>query len=1644
MATLQDGRAIFSSSLGRFRSKQPSDAPKRIVLRSFPEEDREAIIEDLRVRFPNQCKAITSPVGDIYDYFDGYDQWLQGGMFLRAVLEEICGRNLRQKQDIFDFTQQWTHLNSTNIPWILSLDLDSAFTADDKEVYGQEFLQEALEELQLQKTKHDYAGQWSWLLHCSFANPEVVAHAYDRDHLPANTSTQNAGNTRFPALLHHGHQVDPTLQRNVSEPPSLRVDEVPPRLTPSAPSSSPMVHQDGPIRASFPTSQQRFPLAENEIPKPHPFSGPQYPIRQIGNNHYISNVNTSGCDFPDMFFAVPPPAVMDGQHLVQQHIPSAPARYIQPANRLRPFSKTKGPLYVGPSNDARILERQGVPRGHAPFGERKLNRANPNQSGPHISQLRQSGPSRQGQYAEAQQSPGHLSFPPSRLSNELVINKSAHESYIIPEQVHEEMQHARQQTMPQQSAQETHDSKEGHESPIQPRGSPHRNSASNHGAPRPSGFTDVQPTPLEMMQESSTTNQMGHYSLRRFSDHMNPPHGLNPSAQYVGQHRSNMMPRGRAFSMEDRELSDRKLWVGGLPPNTKILTLAQLLEPFGPCQLSDVMVSKKVNSDLGGFTFAEFQNSRNAARAVEALNGKDLDCLRCKLWLKPARINPKYNNQTSSAQSGIKVFKGHSNFNDVGNDQTRNLDDQLLHMPRYQYPHVQNEHYANQSLSRTCFNPHNALATQSSPPRAPSLQTQFTSNIYDSPSNASNVRDQNSSAIVKSVSDSTASPSKKKKGRTNKDGPSSGKENQAKARKEILSQLQLRTTKSSDVATNEFTEITNVRSGQHNRAPEPTVPKSKDQAYPQHQEHTKAFSGISASDLKDELEQYAQPLHIEPTEGLSRVCTTSSADRRGSSTSPIITTVPTSYAQSQQSGSGTDGVQTPVTAKDQAESMQALSTSIDSAPPNASLPYSPMDTVNIMPSDSSLPPEPLLPDTSSQPGDQARPFILAAEPPTSLQVGQDESSVGCTPVVETATLSKSQEHEQGQPASSRPSEDFAFSGAGVDTFEELRDKAESSAASLGESSPKRASAGPMQDLSPNKKLDPSTGSQVKRSLLKDPKLLIAVPKVLPFTKPKGLFGSSDVHAKPVQNLTPSIAALRPVTEADTESDLRTENQKMAVTDLKLAHESCTNQSEQPTVLPSSNDDIATGMTNNMVSSRGGPQQNSATVANEEHDPPVDQAANQQPVIQQKKRKTKKPKKAKQPKPSQASYANDSSPTHSRSGTREDIELSEEKAMTVVPKAETPYLADDNTPLPQPSFVRHNHSSMRSRIGQMRTPRIENDSRVIGGTAFSTTQSSTLVAESHGVLIYSKSPDRLGEVFWPGESSYSQSPYYREDKVAEVGDRSQLENKRYNDTLDERQARLKVLDNHVQQNNLLPVKDLLEVLQEVAPQTSEQAALGVHRGSKPPSDECSDTLPHSGEPRLLEITSDDEAQATVQPSGVPQKRMYSSVSEPLSLLPPAICAKSSPTAGSFQTFPEIEQPTHAYSGNSFQDDTASSHVSTRNSSPEPSRGVRTPPVKGVDLSNTHPTSTKSGVISPSRKEPPKTPSWKEIAIKPPTPLLQPGDVVEFIPREADGSNTGSQTSGMLRKSLDKDPWRVPSAEQPWGKNNKSKGKSTAES
>lgn len=158
MAGPSHGAAIFSTNLGWYAPRQPGVLPARIILRSDPDEDMEATIADLRTKYPDQCKAIQPPVANLYDYFDAYDQELHGAVFLRAVLEEISGRNLMRRERIINYTQHWYHLNPLAFQHVVGLGLN-AFTSDDMETFGEEFLQDALGELQLQKIKHDDARE---------------------------------------------------------------------------------------------------------------------------------------------------------------------------------------------------------------------------------------------------------------------------------------------------------------------------------------------------------------------------------------------------------------------------------------------------------------------------------------------------------------------------------------------------------------------------------------------------------------------------------------------------------------------------------------------------------------------------------------------------------------------------------------------------------------------------------------------------------------------------------------------------------------------------------------------------------------------------------------------------------------------------------------------------------------------------------------------------------------------------------------------------------------------------------------------------------------------------------------------------------------------------------------------------------------------------------------------------------------------------------------------------------------------------------------------------------------------------------------------------------------------------------------------
>ena len=1187
-------------------------------------------------------------------------------------------------------------------------------------------------------------------------NADIVAAAFNREYFPNNRPAQHPSSARLPV-----HPRFPTVQRNISSPTSLRTGAVPPNMNPSVSSSTSMMSQVFPARAPFPPTLQRFGPAKNELSKLPHFPGQQYSSRRIEKYGPPSHDDIPRSGFPDMYFAAPPPEMMGGQYPDYQ-MPHGVVGYNQQVNRTRTFSTNKGPIYVGPSNDARILERQGVPRGRGSFGERNMSRSKTHTIGPQISQSRQLHSLQQDQHPGPPLGPppegsGPPIITPSSLANEMVTTNAAYGYAIIPETDHKATNDAQQHSLPKSTIDKPCGSIEDCSSPIQPFVFPYQKGARNHEASAPVGRTDVESTPPRMMQRAFIANQTAKPTSFLSSNDTDQSHGASPATRYYGHHFNTGEPHGHSLDLDQCPLSDRKLWIGGLPPNTDVNTLARLLEPFGPCQLSSIRLSKLPPTSRvhhPGFTFAEyghpavircipliatrFQEPRHAADAVKALNGQLVDSIPCKLLLKPARMNPNFNDHMNFPQTGTRGYADRAKLNDPQNDHQNRVHDGASQIPpkgTMQSP----------SKDNLLGSDPQTIRQAGLPPDVDEPQKHGISTAHGFKPKDGNVRDRKPSSAANSPVKSAApaavnspSPSKKKKGRTSKDVPSSDKGSQAKKRKEMLSLL--RTEKSLTGALNEVTDGTTSREDQYGDAPESALSLSTEQLTPIRQESTTKSLGISASDLKDELEQYAPPQRDESLEGLSRVETGSTSRRRMSSASMVVSTDPTSYAHSERSGSGTGGMQTPVTPKDQ-ESTKTHQPLPDVAVQSDHATRSMADRDNAQHVDTVLTPadaaistshfhaELLTATTGAQLTDP-RSATPASDSTATMEVGQDLSPLDSPQRLDTAVAHESTGHHRSQRAGSECVDDPALSETFFKTFEKPSKKADVGVGSLGSLSPKRAATGPMQEMSPNTKVNLTSEPVLKRGIPRDPRTLIAVPKMLPIMKSKAHTkspepGASMSSCKPTTSAE-SLDLL--VRSADAKFDTIAEEQK---TNANLAAASnaeagvergiapfLTIQVEQP---PDSNDQptpttlsggqsdhedhngsfdvasmpgsVATPEGDIIDTAQSTPQTYLAAVVDQETNSPVTRAPEQQPVIQQKKRKSKS-KKSKKPKPSQANSAIDSSPAHSRSSTTEEIKVS-----VVIPKPETPYLADDNTPLPQPAFVRHNHSSMRSRNGK---------------------------------------------------------------------------------------------------------------------------------------------------------------------------------------------------------------------------------------------------------------------------------------------------------------------------------------------------------
>ncbi|KAL8723122.1 MAG: hypothetical protein Q9225_000525 [Loekoesia sp. 1 TL-2023] len=592
MAGPNTGDAIFSTHLGRFAPREAHLMPPRIILRSVPEDDMEAMIAELQAQYPAQCKAIQAPITNIHEYFDNYDQHLHGQMFLHTVLMEIYFRNVTRRKAILDYTETWLRLNPAAFECIYEYELN-AFTEDDVEEYGEDFLQEVLQELQLRKSKQE----------------EAVAFTNEKAYMQTQERLQQANARPFAIFPPQEQECITYAQRNSSAPPSSHVAFAQPQFTPSIPSSTPGIAQIVLPRPPIPPTLPRSDNANTRPVEPSPRSAPLFPSRRTEHcsDPTDSRIDFSRPGFSDTIVAMPSPGSMPGSSSFYR-VPAGPRSFHHPVNKSRTLPRTRGPVYVGPSNDARVLEKQGVPRHHSSFGEGRMSRGF---QYPHSQQIPYPKP--YAPFQHSQPNSGPINLPPqdygypaagpntfaSRfMSREInrASTKSDRGSFRTDQYATERPQidrlngsYEQDRAIPPQQFNTT--SRQHEHTFHEP------DTAERHG------FPEI--TPPNHVQRKFEAVPITSPTRHRFSN-ASPPESI-PKTRDTGEHQ--YTPDSRTHrSDRSYSVSDRKVWIGGLMPEADSEIITRLLEPWGPVSVSRILISKSMKPQQGphhAFAFAE-------------------------------------------------------------------------------------------------------------------------------------------------------------------------------------------------------------------------------------------------------------------------------------------------------------------------------------------------------------------------------------------------------------------------------------------------------------------------------------------------------------------------------------------------------------------------------------------------------------------------------------------------------------------------------------------------------------------------------------------------------------------------------------------------------------------------------------------------------------------------------------------------------------------------------------------------------------------------------------------------------------------------------------------------------------------------------
>ncbi|KAL8661968.1 MAG: hypothetical protein Q9202_005094 [Teloschistes flavicans] len=906
-------------------------------------------------------------------------------------------------------------------------------------------------------------------------------------------------------------------------------------------------------------------------------------------------------------------------------------------------------------------------------------------------------------------------------------------------------------------------------------------------------FDDAEATGHHARPDTASTHHSQHADNR--TSLANPvPHRLStaPSRPYEGtastRYSTEFQPghgsRPRMTDDHEHIPPNRKVWIGGLLPDSDGRLLQQMLDPWKPSDVGPILCSTKAggNKGYGGFAFAEFENPQKANEVIETLNRQFIESLQCKLFVRPAYPYPKYGEynrsptqhdsrlrnetiryrhwQSSSDEKG-PIFPG--NIQGVQNQTVSMPSNHSLHTPRKRgvsdtnWPPLNTTTPQQGSSSHFSYRPEFQQirnAPQSEHPDILKRDDRRKDGDHDISESVGGSATQAPTAAKSATTPKSKTPSpKKKKGRNaNRDESSTEKTAKAKQRKEMLSNL--RTEKSSAVSSippaatpSDVQDIQALETAQSAKKEQPESAEGKPQWYP---------PDVPATDPKKEL-GIVTATHGDGSSGgisgMPNASETTGGMNSASSTDPSSKTEPA------QSESGVSNIRAP-TAREQGAKGKELvpmtpGTSDISGQADLLAP-STVDAANVQQSTttsktSKLKPKKVqtsakIPTAKASARASKKDAAGATHPASGQAADTTQDSTSPVKAAASASVDRPNTDTAGQNRTDEQSLRLNNSVAGSDSPAGLSGK--HSAKDLipddvdpGVSSQLQVtSATAVQEVGVEAIEEPQQVSEMspKRGVPKDPKVLVAVPKVPPLVKPSqarehGKQGSHSSHKETISNdsiispkptdlvaesavdkhqsrpctpledtpkaneehrqASPETHPMTPLPVGDDNTDHNTRQLSCAATD----GQESVRQLDETLELGFASDSAATLEGDTIDSAHPTPQSSPTPIESRQNDNQGSQASEEQPVIQQKKKKARKGKKSKKSKKS-ASGTDGGRKDHQSGAAPND------KAAAVVPKPETPFLSDENAQLPVPGFLVQNHSSMISRYGEIVYPK----------------------------------------------------------------------------------------------------------------------------------------------------------------------------------------------------------------------------------------------------------------------------------------------------------------------------------------------------